>query len=44
MNHPSQICKFVDLLLQPLDQQTSTYVKDSQQILQKYNNMRLDYE
>jgi hypothetical protein len=45
INHPtSQICKFVDLVLQPLVQQTSTYVKDSQQILQKYNNMRLDYE
>jgi hypothetical protein len=42
-NHPtSQICKFIDLILQPLVKQTSTYVKDSQYILQKYENKTFD--
>lgn len=32
----------IDLILQPIVKQTSTYIKDSQQILQKYSNVTLD--
>jgi hypothetical protein len=38
--HPtSQLCKFIDLLLKPILSETSSYLKDSQHLLQKCNKI-----
>jgi hypothetical protein len=41
--HPtSQICKFIDLLIKPILVDTPSYLKDSQHLLQKCNNLEIE--
>jgi hypothetical protein len=42
--HPtSQICKFIDLLIKPRLMETPSYLKDSQHLLQKCNELKIEY-
>ena len=42
-NHiTSQLCKLVDLIIQPILRNTSTYLKDSQHLLQKCVDLKID--
>ena len=38
----SQLCKLVDLIIQPILRNTSTYLKDSQHLLQKCVDLKID--
>jgi predicted GIY-YIG superfamily endonuclease len=38
----SQLCKLIDLLIQPILRNTSTYLKDSQHLLQKCNDLVIE--
>ena len=41
INHPtSKLCKLVDVILQPLVQQTTSYLKDSQHLLQQVHDVQ----
>ncbi len=42
-NHPtSNMCYFLNELLQPIVQKSESYIKDSQNLIQKFDNVRLD--
>ena len=44
-NHvTSQLCKLIDLIIQPILRNTETYLKDSQHLLQKCNNLNVSCE
>ena len=45
VNHPtSKLCLLIDLILQPVVQLTDSYIKDSQQLLQKCEYLRINYK
>ena len=42
-NHPtSQLCKLVDMIIQPILRNTETFIKDSQHLLQKCNKLVIE--
>lgn len=44
-NHPTaKLCQLIDLILQPLVQNTETYIKDSQNLIQKLDNLNFPHE